>query len=227
MIDLKANLPERKITTPKNILPGNNICKINRISLEPYPFVNKFTGEKDGYNLILDLETEPVGEDFEGFFIDKNDESLGRYAGQTARVKYSQYPFQNSKTKSGIDINRDDELLKALNNICRETDCISWIDDNQTRFNTIEEVFEAFGNEKPFQNKWLRVCIGGKEYEKDGYKKYDLFFPNYSKKGVPFENVDGSKSNIAVFNESEHIKVKTPAPESDFNAENPGLSFNI
>jgi hypothetical protein len=230
MINLKVELPERKSFTPKNILPGNNICKINKIYLQQCPFENKYTGNKDGYYLILELETEPIGENFEGFLIDKNNESLGRFAGQTARVKYSEYPFQNSKTRSGLEINRNDELLRALNLICKETGCTSWIDDNQNnKFETIEEVFEAFNNQKPFENKWLRVCLGGREYLKGEYKAYDLFFPRFSKNGVPFESADTEKSNIAVFNEADHIKVKPGTNvEGDFNAEdNTGLSFEL
>ena len=44
--------------------PGNNVVKINAITLDQTPY------DSDAFNLNLHVETEPVSGDFEGFFRD-------------------------------------------------------------------------------------------------------------------------------------------------------------
>ena len=82
---------------PKTITPGNHVLKINSIELEEFKFI------PGAYHLMLHVETAPI-EGFEGFLIDKDDESKGHYAGQIGRVKASQYAFADGETKSGIKI---------------------------------------------------------------------------------------------------------------------------
>ena len=89
---------------PKTITPGNHVLKINSIELEDFKFID------NAYHLMLHVETAPI-EGFEGFMIDKDDESKGRYAGQIGRVKASQYAFADGETKSGIKIQRDRSIL--------------------------------------------------------------------------------------------------------------------
>ena len=72
---------------PKLIQPGNVVCKINSLELEPFKF------KQGGYHLILNLEGPDLGKDFEGFFVDKNNESLGRHKGQVGQVKAGEWAF--------------------------------------------------------------------------------------------------------------------------------------
>ena len=53
---------------PKSFSPGNHTCKINSISLR-WPEYMKKKNEK-GYEVLLDIETKPIGEGFEGWLID-------------------------------------------------------------------------------------------------------------------------------------------------------------
>jgi hypothetical protein len=70
----------------KTIAPGNHVLKINSVELEDFRFIE---GAK---HLILHVETAPI-EGFEGFLLDKDDESKGRFEGQIGRVKASQYAY--------------------------------------------------------------------------------------------------------------------------------------
>ena len=91
---------------PKTLQPGNQKCKLNGARLEEFKFI------PGGYHLVLILEGAPIEKDFEGFWIDKNDESLGKHAGQVGDVKASEWAYADGKTKSGIEISRDAEILK-------------------------------------------------------------------------------------------------------------------
>ena len=85
---------------PKTISPGNNTVKVNSVHLDEFKFI------PGAYHLMLNVETKPI-EGFEGFMIDKDDESKGHYAGQIGRVKAAQYAFADGKTKSGVPIQVD------------------------------------------------------------------------------------------------------------------------
>ena len=97
---------------PKTISPGNYTLKINSIGLDDFKFI------PDAKHIILNVETEPI-EGFEGFMLDKEDESKGHYAGQIGRLKASQYAFADGKTKSGVEIQRDRSVLIFIQNLCK------------------------------------------------------------------------------------------------------------
>ena len=177
----------------KTIAPGNHVLKINSIQLDDYSFI------KDAKHLILNLETEPI-EGFEGFLIDKDDESKGRFAGQIGRVKASQYAFADGETKSGIPVDRDQEMLKALKQFCINTGCMAWLDKQEGKHDTIESFFKALAEDKPFKGTFYNFCIAGKEYtNKGGYTGYELFLPKYSKEGISLESVEASPSKLLKF----------------------------
>ena len=96
----------------KTIAPGNHVLKINSLELEDFRFI------ESAYHLILHVETEPIA-GFEGFMIDKDDESKGHYEGQIGRVKASQYAFADGLTKSGVKIQRDRSILIFLQNLSK------------------------------------------------------------------------------------------------------------
>jgi len=67
---------------PKTFAPGNHTLKINSVYLEEFKFID------GAVHFMMNMETEPI-DGFEGFMIDKDDESKGHYAGQIGRVKAS------------------------------------------------------------------------------------------------------------------------------------------
>jgi len=196
----------------KTISPGNYKLKINTIVAEEFKFI------PDALNILLNVETEPIN-GFEGFFIDKDNESLGRYSGQIGRVKAGQYAFADGTTKSGIEINRDNSILVFIKALCTSLDILDWFDAQDEKHDSIEEFIEALNKEKPFKDKFLDFCIAGKEYEnRAGYTAYDLHLPKSSRDGYAFSQVDSGKTLL--FSESAHIKRNTPKKVDSFASNN-------
>ena len=115
-----TNIPSEGNATPKVLQPGNHTVTINTVKLE-VPAYNK-----DAFNVVLGVEGLDLGESFEGFWVNKDDESLGRHKGQVASVKLTQFAFADATTKTGINIKRDVELLKSLQTLCKALNCSDW-----------------------------------------------------------------------------------------------------
>lgn len=187
----------------KTLSPGNATVKIYNIRLEATPY------NKEAYNIILDVEGPALGSDFEGFYVDKDFPDMGRHEGQVGRVKLTEFPFADATTPKGNVIVRDEEILKAIKNLCKETGCAAWLDAQDEKHDTVDSLINQFNHDKPFANKFLRTCIAGKEYQnKAGYTNHDLYFPKWSKDGIAYEsaNVDEVKSKVVKFNTDVHIK---------------------
>lgn len=193
----------------KTLRPGNEKCKLNGITLEE----NKF--KPGAVYIMLYLEGPDLGESFEGFWLNKDDQSLGRHKGQVGKVKHSYWAFSDGQTKSGVKITKDAEILKFIKNLCIELDCVKWLDAQDDKHDTIESLIEAFNTQKPFEGKVIEYCLAGKEYNNNaGYKSYELFLPKYSKSGSAFGK------NVAQFNPKEHIVLKKDEPVEQFAPDN-------
>jgi hypothetical protein len=188
---------------PKTISPGNVQAKLNGLTLENPSF------KPDSIFVILALETVAPSEDFEGFFIDKDDESKGRYAGQVGRVKATEWPFADGTTKSGYEVSQLNDMKAFIKQLCDALSCADWLIAQNNKHETIESLYQQFDKDKPFVGKYINWCIAGKEYQnKSGYTAHDLFLPKFTKDGVPFEAKDVAKSKLITFNSADHIKKK-------------------
>ena len=109
-----------------------------------------------------------------GFFIDKDDQSKGRFQGQIGRVKYSQYAFEDKTLPSGIVINRDQNILRSLAAIAKSLGLSEQLDSITA--DTIEDfVAKAKVILTDSEAGYLYLCLGGRAYtDKNGYTKYDL-----------------------------------------------------
>ena len=208
--------------TPKTIGPGNHTLKINSITLEDFQFID---GAK---HLMLHTETEPI-EGFEGFFIDKDNESKGHYLGQIGRVKASQYAYANGETKSGIKIQRDRSLMMFLANLSKSYGITGWFEEQDNKFNTIEEFVKNFSNNAPIKDVYLDFCVAGKEYEnKAGYTAYDLWLPKAENNKYAYGDLDSER--ILKYDETKHLKkievkeVKGFGDDDDFTKPTKGAS---
>jgi hypothetical protein len=215
-------------SVPKTLGTGNAEIKINNVRLETVPY------KQDAYHVVLEAEGPALGADFQGFLIDKDDASKGNYAGQVGRIRYSEYPYSDGITKRGDVISRDEEVLKAIKNLCRDLQCESWFDSQDEKHDTIESLVSQFGSDKPYAGKFLRVCIAGREYQnKAGYTSYDLFLPKWSKDGLAMESasVDPSMSRVVKYNPELHIrKPKTQDVKSfgtDATSQNFAATSNV
>jgi hypothetical protein len=195
----------------KTLEPGSQKCKINNVALEDFKY------KEGAYNVLLSLESESMGDAFEGFFINKDKPELGRHAGKVGTVKLTEWAFADGETKSGIAVSRDKELLKALKQLCISLGCDSWLDKQDNKHDTVESLFKAFGTDKPYKDTLFNFCIAGKEYQnKAGYNSYDLYLPKYSKDGVPVESLTAEPSKLIKFAEGTHIKRKAVTAVSEF-----------
>jgi len=194
---------------PKTFMPGNHTCKINNIRLDRPAFA------KDGeemYYLVLDLETEPLGESFEGFFIDKDKEELGRYLGQTGRIKTSQWPYKDSEWQ-GKKWSMIDEIIKFLKSVCIEIGS-DWMDKADGKFDTIEEMVDAFNKKAPFKDVFLSWCIGGQQVPgEDGYPKYFMHLPKFTRGSKLFTSVE-EDGELLEYDKALHLQIKGEAPET-------------
>jgi len=213
MISTK-NIPTGGGGVPKLIQPGNIVAKILGVELEPFKF-------KEGADfMILFLESEPLGEDFEGFSVDKDDPTGPKHLGQISRVKTHEYAYADSVTKTGVNISKETEIVKMLKNLCTALNCVDWLDDQDGKHSTVNSLIEAFNIDQPFKDVYLNWCIAGKEYlGKTGYTNYDNFLPKFTKNGVPFEAVGAKPSKLIGFNPSEHIRKKKTENVSSFGGD--------
>jgi hypothetical protein len=192
----------------KTIAPGNHTLKINSIVLEDFQFID---GAK---HLVLNVETEPI-DGFEGFLIDKDDESKGKYKGQIGRVKASQYAFADGQTKSGIKIQRDRSLMMFLANLSKATGIMKWFEEQDNKFNTIEDFVKNFSNNAPLKDKYLDFCVAGKEYEnKSGYTAYDMWLPKAENNKYAYGE-EGS-DRILKYDEAKYLKKLEVKPVDNF-----------
>lgn len=202
MISTKDLKSSEGTSLPKVIGPGNTEVKINSITLEAPVY------DKNAYNLVMNVETRPII-GFEGFYIDKNNPEKGRYEGQVGKVKTSEYAYKDGTTKTGISVSRDMDILKALQNICRVVDKLNWMDENDSKHETIEDYVTAFNNDAPFKDVFVRMCVGGKEYlNKEGYTNYDMFLVRNQRGAYNMENANVADSKLIKFESDLHIKKK-------------------
>jgi len=195
--------------TPKSLKPGNTTVKINSIYLEEYPW-----GE-NAYHLMFDLEGPAQPDGFEGFFIDKNNEALGRYAGQVSRVKANMWAYSDKTLDRGIVINRDMEISKVLQNIANATGCTAWLDAQDEKHENIESLVNQMNDDAPFADKLMDVCLAGKEYEnKAGYTAYDLWLPKAENNKYAYGDLNSER--ILKYNEAKHLKKIEVKPVDKF-----------
>ena len=206
----------------KTLEPGNHLCKINNVTLEEFKF------KEGAYNIILNVEGEDLGADFEGFYLDKDKPELGRYAGKVGTVKLAEWAFADGETKSGIAVNRDQEMLKALKQFCMNTGCMAWLDKQEGKHDTIESFFKALAKDKPFKGTFYNFCIAGKEYtNKGGYTGYELYLPKYSKEGISLESTTASPSKLLKFKPEDHIKKKKVETVTEFGSSDTSSGSDI
>jgi len=217
MISTK-NIPSGA-STPKVIQPGNVECKINSITLDKVPY------KEGAYNISLHLETAPMGDDFEGFLVDKDNPDGPRYAGQIGKVRMGEWPYSDGETKSGVKISRDIEIVKAISNICRQTGAMVWFEAQDGVHSTIESFVEQLNQDKPFKDVLVSFCIAGREYmNKAGYMNYDLYLPKQAKGQLNMQKADSVSIKIMTFDPEQHIKKAKSETVSSFSA---GSDFDV
>tara|TARA_R110001632_G_scaffold63554_2_gene151801 strand:- start:11 stop:691 length:681 start_codon:yes stop_codon:yes gene_type:complete len=179
------------------IVSGNQELKINSITLNAPAY------DQSAYDLIINAESKPMGEGFEGFLLDQNNPNGPRYKGQVGRVKFSRYSFSDTTLPSGMEIQRDPSILKALINLAENAGKRAEVDSIQA--STIED-FVSKASALLSGETYYNFCVGGREWEnKEGYTNLDLFLPKFMSTEVPFESVGAEPSKIMTFDQSKHV----------------------
>ncbi len=211
---------ERKKSVSKTIEPGNHIVKINKIEL----YQPSFLEQDKGYYLRMEVESEPIkDENFEGFLIDKDDEKKGRHEGQVGMVDFSKFPYK-WKSSKGKELDRDQMLVDSLNVICNALDS-DWMPKHDGKFETIEQLVATLNKDKPFKDKWVYMCIGGKaRLTTEGYLRYNMFLPENKNCIVSLRNKEqcvNFDKNVHVQSAGGTIPVADPSAADAFNQDVP------
>ena len=203
--------------TPKTLRPGNVIAKVTGIYLQAQK------SKPENYFLIMNLEGEDMGADFEGFLYDSDNPQLGRAKGQVARVKYSQFSYRDMVSKAGQPIARDTQILRDIVSLASALGVREKLDEIEAL--TIEKFVEQAS--KVLNNGiFLYWCIGGAQYMKDnGNKDYALNLPKYER-GVSTANYANLSNKAAVtpFNGEKHVQddtIKSDAPVAGWDTSAP------
>jgi len=210
----------------KTLFPGNQKVKINSLILEKLPF------DEEQYKLVLNCEGEDLGSSFEGFFLDRENESLGRHKGAVGRVRASKWNYKDKTFDDGGQIFKDDEILISLKQICKAAKCDQWLTDANGKYETIEELILGLNEAAPFKGIFFNACLSAKEYNnKQGYTNYDLFIGKGSKTVVHIESLDvkDEDSKLHKYSEVEDLQRRKETPpaltEFSVNDDDDDLAF--
>lgn len=216
-IDLGAQKEEvmkERSNLNKSLTPRVEVCTILGFTCRKNDY-----RDMDGYDIAMLVEGKDLtSQGFEGFFIDKEDESLGRYKGAVGSVKLSQYTFATKTfpakgTKPEQTVDRDTAIVTEFGKIAKLV-------------GKVDELFEGEVADIPsliakastvLVGSKLNLSIGGKEYDKKGFTKYELFLIKADKGLFNMEVPGKTPSFLQQFDPAKHIvKMKAAAPTEDF-----------
>lgn len=187
---------------PAVLPPGNHKAKILKIELRERPFKTK-TGATIT-DIVLHLETEPIGGNFKGLKKDYTDDSKGVFLGQVAKVRSNEWGFSDGQNRSGDPIDAQKEMLKALKSLCMEIGQLKWFQDQDEKLPTASQLVEAINKAELFKDHYLYWCLASRQYmNKKNYATDDLYLPRYSKEdGKPFSK---KMDDLIVYNSAKHL----------------------
>jgi len=111
-------------------------------------------------------------------------------------------------------------FLKNLSTALGITD---WFTEQDNQHETIEDFVRAFNETAPYQDKYLHVCLAGKEYEnRSGYIAYDCWLAKAENKKYGYSP---TADNVLTYNESKHLRKIENKPVSSFGNDDDDLSI--
>ena len=186
--------------------PGNHTVKINSMVYNPAPY------DQEVIIITFNLETMPIGNNFNGFLVDPNNTNGERYKGQVGRVKLNPYGFKTMKFANGQEIQRDVEILKYISIVADATNLRDKLDliEAPNIFSFLDSCKSLFVN-----TAFFNACIGGKEYKNlQNYINIDLHFPKLSTKSLFMTKLDNS--NVLQYDASKHLKKLVENKQEEF-----------
>ena len=184
----------------KIIQPGTHLCRIIDVEVAAPAY------DQNKLQVNFLMETEPIGGDFEGVLIDKNDPKKGSYQGQIGYVKNGQYAFGDWVTPSGEKRYANNEACDFIARLCVSLgvwDAVK-VEPKLRNGVTAAELAEVAKKHICNPNLWAYYTIGGVEKWQDGYD-----YPNYYLHFVKYQNrknyVSLKKDGVVPFDEDVHI----------------------
>jgi hypothetical protein len=111
-------------------------------------------------------------------------------------------------------------ILRAIQQLCIASNKLEWFEEADGKFATIED-FVKGANNVISDGSLFKMCVNGKEYEKNGYINYDLFLPKSSKDAYAMESAAASPSKLIAYNPELHIKKAKVEVVESFGDTNP------
>lgn len=210
--------------------------KLRILKIEAAPVTADWGLQRNAVNLVLHVMTDDLGEDFQGFFIDKNNEKLGRYPGAIGRVKASEWAFSNFSNET-FSTTTEEGISRFLKSLLYVGGKKQWYDDNVELYPDYNAFIEAINKEKVLKNIFFEMTIGGRGYMSGKFTNYDLYLPKCGKEEYPFIlwGDKEAKSSLLKYNPTFHMippkeggtaSVAKPAPKAEpANAFNDDLPF--
>ena len=174
----------------KELKPGNVVAKINNMTIE------QVKTPKDPKNpewkIFIELESKPIGGDFVGFDKVFGDPSKGQHLGQTKKIQFSNWPIKTSsgtskKTGKPYEILASAKILEFVQKLLTMVNGESWLEDNDGKFNTWEQLFAGVIRSGLLKEKYFSWCIGATEGQNAaGYTVYYMWLPEKKDAAEPF-----------------------------------------
>lgn len=217
-------IPDTNAGIPKVLRPGNSKITVNGIFIKQEPFPG------DPVHIVLHVEGEDLGGDFTGFEYDKDHPELGKAKGQIGKVRAQEYTFTNEAI-GGKQRDKQRDMLMWLHKFCKQLGILEWLKGEDDKHDTVEDLVRHMDREKPFKGIWLDSCLAGRAYNSNkGFVNYDLFFPWFGQKRVPFEIAGTNSGDLITFNEELHItkkKSKAASVDSFEGKRKPGTDLEL
>ena len=186
----------------KGLQPGTHQCTVLDLKLERPPY------DANQYNLIFSLMGPELGDDFEGFQINRLDPSKGNYKGQIGNVKANQYGFKDWEYK-GKKIGRDESIQNFLGTFLKQVNLLDQFQGMDVNADTIEDLVaevRAFLIKGEYK---FYFTLGAQKYFKEGseYPSYALYLPKKLEGKFAYANTL-EDTKFAQFDEAVHVYEK-------------------
>ena len=192
---------------PKELKPGNVVAKINNLTIEQVK--NPKDVNNPEYKIWIELEGKPIGDGFIGFDKVFGDPSLGQSLGQTKKIQFSNWPIKDNRgtakaTGKQYEILASTTILKFLQKLLTEAGAPKWLNDNDGKFDTFQQMFIAIMRTGLLKDKFFSWCIAATESQNaKGYSVYYMYLPDYKQAADPFA-IEGGL--VTKFDPAIHIK---------------------
>ena len=221
----------KKSRPNKSIQPGNVVARITGLK------IGKSDKPKDPnvdeFYIAIDLETKPIGGDFEGFQKDRNDPSKGHWKGQIKTIYSSTFPIKykegvSKKSGKPYKIDPQKEILKFLQELVVAAGFPNLLTDTygDREFASWNELIRQIVIDTQLSKIWFKWCLAATQKKKDGgYNEYSMYLPEivYGAVEKRFARED-SDVPVVQFDVSKHIYVREQQPQNLDNAYNTGIS---